>query len=98
MAAAGETEHGEGARGFSPALGAGWPRPTSFLFGINFSPLASVSGSVPVAPSSTGLVLLPTSVLINTKQKGKAANSWIHLPCLLISWPAPIAAASGHLT
>lgn len=44
MAAAAETERGEGAPGFSPALGAGWPHPTAFPFGINFSPLASASG------------------------------------------------------
>ena len=44
MTAAGEMEHGEGARCFSPALGAGWPWPTSFPFGTNLSPLASASG------------------------------------------------------
>lgn len=45
MAAAGETDHGKGAHGFSPALGAGWPRPTNFPFGINLAPLASASGA-----------------------------------------------------
>lgn len=42
--------------------------------------------------------LLSGCVSVNTKQKGKAAKSWSRLPCLLISWPAAIAAASGHLT
>lgn len=49
-------------------------------------------------PGLMRLALLTGCVSVNTKQKGKAAKSWIRLPCLLISWPAAIAAATGHLT
>lgn len=49
-------------------------------------------------PGAMRSALLSGCVSGNTKQKGKAAKSWSRLPCLLISWPAAIAAASGHLT
>lgn len=50
------------------------------------------------APGTMRSALLSGCVSVNTKQKGKAAKSWSRLPSLLISWPAAIAAASGHLT
>lgn len=41
--------------------------------------------------------LLASSVPAAAKQAGGAAKPCVPLPCALVSWPAPIAAASEHL-
>ena len=83
-AAAGETERGEGARGFSPALGAGRPRPTSFPFGINFSPLASVSavGTVGVTPRARVAAAAGAVACARRRARGPELARLGPAPCL----------------
>lgn len=58
-----------------------------FPFGTSLPPSAGVGLWVSPGAAPCPWLTQLSFVLINTKQKGKAANSWIHLPCLFISWP-----------
>lgn len=74
----------------------------AFPFGTDSSPSAPVPCAgdrqgVPRARVTAPAALLGLGAAPTHRPKGQAANSWIRLPHLLISWPAPIAAASGHL-